>query len=265
MKKELVEVRPLPRKKWHGKAGKQDFSQPISIRALYDVNTGGYATGLTEEETILYSKKTGLDLSSTFNPDKAHPVWDNQVGKIKLPPYPIFLDPEKDMDFVKIKVLKASSQVENSLSDHEKGVNPDATHVIYDEVEQIEVKATKAQKRKECYLLSNELSDDQLSNVLTVISEKPITGRSKAFLTVELENVIENKPTEFLMYARMDKNESYIRASLFQALHRNILTKEGNAIYYMNDRIADNFEDAVKYFKDTQNQKLKASLLDKLA
>ena len=46
----LVEVRPLPEKKWHGKKGKDSFAQPKTIEVLYDEKLGAYATGLTEEE-----------------------------------------------------------------------------------------------------------------------------------------------------------------------------------------------------------------------
>ena len=54
-----VEIRPLPIKKWHGKEGKEDFSQPKVIEVLYDVEKACYATGLSEEETIKYSKEKG--------------------------------------------------------------------------------------------------------------------------------------------------------------------------------------------------------------
>lgn len=262
--KVLVEIRRLPETKWHGKTGKEDFSQPKSIRALYDDSIGGYATGLTEEEAKEYGEKLGLDLSNTFNSEKAHPVWDTATGKIKLPSYPVFFDMTRPMEFVKVKVCKASKLVANSMKEWEEGLFPEATHVIYDESEQVKIKATKIQKKREAYLIINKMSTEELTNILTIISDKPIKGKSQNFIDVELEKVIDNDAAQFLMYAKMDKKELYTRATILEGIHKNILVKEGNAIYYMNDRVADTFEDAVKYFLDPQNQSLKASLLEKL-
>jgi len=62
-----VEIRPLDIPRWHGKQGQESFTQPHTIEALYDHNTGGYATGLTEQEVEEYQKKLKVDLTSTFN------------------------------------------------------------------------------------------------------------------------------------------------------------------------------------------------------
>ena len=106
-----VEVRPLDIPKWHGKRGKEAFSQPHTIEALYDSSTGGYATGLTEEEAETYGKKLGVDLSSIYNQDKPHEFWNSKMGQIRLENRTMILDDEKDLDFVKIRVMKASKYV----------------------------------------------------------------------------------------------------------------------------------------------------------
>lgn len=61
----------------------------------------------------------------------------------------MILDDTIALEFVKIKVLKASKFVANSLKDWENGLYPEATHVIYDESEEVGIKATKIQKKKE--------------------------------------------------------------------------------------------------------------------
>jgi hypothetical protein len=58
----IVEIRPLNIPRWHGKEGEESFTQPHTIEALYDHNTGGYATGLTEGEVEKYEKKLKVDL-----------------------------------------------------------------------------------------------------------------------------------------------------------------------------------------------------------
>jgi hypothetical protein len=49
-----------------------------------------------------------------------------------------------------------------------------------------------------------------------------------------------------------------------EAIYRNILTKEGTAVFYLSDQIGYDFESAVEWFKDPQNQNLKVSILSKL-
>jgi hypothetical protein len=263
-KKALVEIRPIEVKRWHGKTGKDSFAQPITIRVLYDHKTGGYATGLTKEQEEEYSKKLGVDLNSIFNPQKAHPYWDSSASKIKLPNYPIFLDPNIPLEFVRIQNLKSSTLVANSMKDYGENKYPEATHVIYDEAEQVEMKATKIQLKKNCYKLASKMSTDRMVNILTITSDKTIRGRSRDFLDVQLDELIEENAELFLRYAKMSAKETYIRASLLEAIHKNILTKEGVSIYYMGDKIANSYEDSVIYFLDPQNQTLKVSILEKL-
>ena len=253
-KKALVEIRPVEINKWHGKNGKDSFSQPVTIRVLYDHATGAYATGLTEEQEENYSKRLGVNLSRIFNPQKPHDYWDSSAAKIKLPNYPIFLDPTIPLEFVRIQNLK----------DYNDNRYPEASHVIFDEGEEIEIKATRIQLKKKCYKLVTELSTDRLTNILTILSEKTIRGRSRDFIDVQLEEIIENNGELFLKYATMNAQESYIRASILEAIYKNILTKEGIGIYYMGDKIANSYEDAIGYFLDPQNQTLKVSILEKL-
>jgi hypothetical protein len=263
-KKALVEIRPVEINKWHGKNGKDSFSQPVTIRVLYDHATGAYATGLTEEQEENYTKRLGVNLSRIFNPQKPHEYWDSSAAKIKLPNYPIFLDPTIPLEFVRIQNLKASNLVANSIKDYNDNRYPEASHVIFDEGEEIEIKATRIQLKKKCYKLVTELSTDRLTNILTILSEKTIRARSRDFIDVQLEEIIENNGELFLKYATMDAQESYIRASILEAIYKNILTKEGIGIYYMGDKIANSYEDAIGYFLDPQNQTLKVSILEKL-
>ena len=141
-KKALVEIRPIEKKKWHGKDGKESFTQPITIRVLYDHATGAYATGLTDKETEEYQAKLGVDLTKVFNAQKAHAYWDSNASRIKLPNYPIFLDPTIPLEFVRIKNLKASNLVANSMKEYNNGLYPEASHVIFDDEEYVEIKAT---------------------------------------------------------------------------------------------------------------------------
>lgn len=261
----LVEVKPIQKEKsWHGKTGKDSFTQPKVIEVLYNTATGKYATGLTEAEAKKYTVLMGVDLSDKFNPAEPHPYWGTQAARIKLENRTMIFNDEKPSDFVKIKNMKASQYVANSQADLEAGKYPEATHVIYDESEVIELSASKIERKHECISLAIKMSLEEKAQVVQILSEKSVAKRSQSFINVELDKIIERAPEEFLKYAKMDKQEVYIRATVMEAIQKNILTKEAGAIYYMGERLANSFEDVLLWFTDPQNSKMKVSILDKI-
>lgn len=259
-----IEVRPLPIPRWHGKKGKEAFSQPHVIEALYDSKVGGYATGLTEEEAQEYGKKLDQDLSNVYNQNQPHPFWGSKMGRVKLENRTMIFDDTKTLDYIRIRMMKASKFVANSMKDWEDGLYPDATHVIYDEEERLSIKATKVQKKKKAFKLAMELSKDEKINIIQILSDKSLRGRSDDFIEVEIDELLETRVDDFMRYAQLDKKELYVRAAILEALHRNILTKEGSSIFYMSDKIGYDFESTVDYFKDPQNQNMKIAILEKL-
>lgn len=259
-----VEVRPLPSKPWHGKTGKESFKQPHVIEALFDQETGAYATGLTEEEAKIYGKKLGVDLSNHFRVDEPHPFYNSAAGKIKLLNQTMFFDDTKASDFVKIKIMKASKFVANSMKEYENGNYPDATHVIFDESEEVSAKASKIQLKHKAIAVAAKMSADEKVNIIQILSDKALKGRSNDFIDVEIDKIIEENASDFLRYMKMDKQEVYVRATILEALNRNILIKEGIALYYMGERVANSYEEAVTLFLDPQNSQMKVAILEKL-
>jgi hypothetical protein len=260
----LVEVRPIDVKKWHGKTGKDSFTQPKGIEVLLDTATGKYATGLSEEDVKKYSAILGVDLSDTFNPEEPHPYWGTQAARIKLPNQTMIFDTSKPSDYVKVKNLKASKFIANSLKDLNEGNCPEAEFVIFDEQEEMEVKASKIQKRNKCVKVLSSLTADQKVDIVQILSKKSIRNRSQDFIDVEIDAIINSDPDGFLKYVNMDKAETYIRAAILEGVNKNVLQKEGNAIFYMGDKIANDYEECVTMFLDPQNSKLKVSLLEKI-
>lgn len=260
----LVEIRPLPEKKWHGKKGKESFAQTKTIQALYDVDTSKYATGLTPEEAAHYGKILGVDLSDTFNPLEPHSFWDSKPGEIKLENRTMILDTSKPMDFVKVRVMKASKYVANSMKDAEDNKFPDASHVIFDEEEEVSLKASKVQKRRQAILIASKMSKEDKISMIQLLSDKSFRGKSDDFIDVEIDEVINEKVDDFLKYANMGREEVSVRARVLELIMRNILTKEGGSIYYMGELIGMDYEAAVEWFKNPQNSRIKVSILEKL-
>lgn len=259
-----VEVRPIKVKKWHGKEGKESFTQSKTIEVLVNAQTGQFDTGLTPEETEKYSKLLGVDLSPIYNPNEAHPYWSTKAASIKLENKTMLFDPINNADFVKIKNLKASKYVANSLQEFEQGLYPNATHVIFDEEAEVTKKASGVQLKNKAIQFSLKMSADEKTNIIQILSGKSVRGRSTNFIDVEIDNLVQDSPEQFLKYSKMDKNEVYVRAAILECIHRNILTKEGLAIHYMGDVIGLDFETAVEWFSNPQNQKMKVAILEKL-
>ena len=103
-----------------------------------------YCTGLTPEEEKTYGDKLKADLSKQFSIDTPHPFWDSKMAETKLENRTQFFDTSNPLDFIKIKYIKQSKYVANSAKEYEEGLFPEATHIIFDESEEVDVKATKS-------------------------------------------------------------------------------------------------------------------------
>lgn len=260
----LVEIRPIEKDKWHGKKGAESISKAKTIEALYDNRLGGYATGLTEEEAEEYGKKLGVDLGSVFNPQEPHPFWNSKAGRLRLENNAMFLDPSKPLDFVRVKLAKASMFIANSIEEYENGLYPQATHVIYDAAEEMKIKASSITLKRECYRKLGKLSKERQVNIVRVVLDKDVKGLSDDFINVEIENIINDNPDKFLEWVNTDAKVLATRALILEALYRNILTKRGSAIYYLDDQLGFDLSNAVEYLSDDKNQQMKAMLHSKL-
>jgi len=267
----LVTVKPLPVKKWHGKTGAEAFAQPRKIEILYDSKTGGYATGLTEEETKEYSKRLGVDLSNIFLMDEPHPFWSTKAAWIELGNATKVFDTKKNMDFVKVKNLRASKFVANSMEEYNNGMYPEATHVIFDEEEEMTVKASRTQKMQKLYVALEKLTTEDKINLILVVSNKNFRGRSINFIDGELSTIVDNTTDEksaniddLLRILGTGREEVSIRAKVHELLIKNILTKQGTNINYMGEVIGSDIDSAIKWFQDPNNVSIRVSILDKL-
>ncbi len=158
-----VEIRPIPVKRWHGKTGSESFTQPKQVEALYDPETGKYATGLTPEEAQQYGGLMGVDLSDTFRAE-GHPYWGNKEAWVILPNHTLILETNRAQDFVRWKLMKASKFVANSQKELDAGKWPFASHVIFDEEEEVELKATRVQLKRKANTILAKVSAEGKAN-----------------------------------------------------------------------------------------------------
>lgn len=259
----IVEVRPVPRDKWHGKKGKESFSQPHSYEVLYDTVKGGWANGLTEEEEVSYGKQLGVNLSKSLPAAMAHPYYSTQAAFIKLPNHTMTFNTDNAAEAVKVKAMKESRFIANSLKEWQDGLYEDATHFIYDESEEAEAKATKFQKRVELMGIISGMSDDQKVSLIQIVGDKTVRGQSKNYIDGVLATLVEDptKVEDLLFYAKADKAKLYARATVLEAIHRRVLVKDGATVSFKGDRIGMDVDDATTFLLDDANQKYKVAIL----
>jgi len=261
----IVEVRPLPLKKWHGKEGKDDFSQGIIIDILVDPTTRKYATGLTEEDVKMLSQKLkNIDLSDTYVQGKPHPYWSSKASKIRLPNKTIVIDTSDPLGYIKYKNLKASKFVANSYREWEEGNFPDATHYIYSEQEEVEKKATKVAKKKQCYKLMSSLTKNQKISIVQILSNKDVKHMDEDNIDVYLDELINEKPDEFIDLSKTDKAYLSAKALLYEGINKMVIKVKGLALYYMGTKLGEDLDSSIKFLISEDGDKIKSIIYSKL-
>lgn len=275
----IIEIRPIEKEKWHGKKGAESFQRPITIRALYDPATMGYATGLsykgvynipenTEKltEAEYYSKLLKYDLSNVYDPDKAHPFWDGPLGSVKLENKTMLLDLSKPLNYVRYKILLSSKYVANSLQDVEKGLFPSATHYIFNEREDIEKKAIKTNMIKQAIIKSSSLTRTRKIEIINVLENANLKEQSDDFIEVNLARLIETKTKEVLRLMDLDKEDLALHSTILEALQKSVLRKEKgkDTILYFGEPIGTDIYDTIQFLKRDENQDVKLRILESI-
>ena len=261
----LVEVRPVEIERWHGKKEKDAFTRPVTIEALVSVSTGQFATGLTKEERQDFEARTGFDLSPDYTVGKPHPFWNSPSGQIKLEYKTNIFNTDRPLDAIKVKVMKESDLVANSQKELDEGVFPNAIFVIFDEQEDLEIKATKAAIKRKVIIEGSKMSPDKKAEIIQILLNISVRNQSNDFIDLKLDECVEQVgPEKVLTLIQRDKKRNTLHALVLEAIHKGVLRKDGSSVYYMDDQIGYDIESAIDYFADDTNQALKAQILEKI-
>jgi len=260
----LIKIKPIEKTRWHGKEGKESFSQPSKIKALYDPTNGRYATGLSEKDKERLEKITGFNLSDFFNPNEPHEFWDSDAATVTLPNHTFVLNLEIPLDEIKYNILKASKFIANSEQDLQDGLYPEATHIIFDETEQVRIKATKVQQKLEVYKRVLKLSKAVKMQIILILSKKQAVGLNDEQIDIEIDELVQQNPVGILDLLSKPKNYIATKATIIEATYKGILTQRNKSYYYMDELIGEDIEEAVDYLLDVKHQQLKTILLSKI-
>ena len=265
MESRIVEVRPVPKEKWHGKTGKDDFAAPVVIEAAVSGTTGQYATGLSEEDRKRLEKVTKYDLSPEYQMGTPHPFWSSPAGAVKLEYKTNIFDVSKALDEIKISILKASDLVANSMKEYQDGKFPNAIFVIFDEREETEIKASKLALKNKVVIECAKLTPEKKAELVQILEGISVRKMSAQTIDLKLDEAIDKYGAEKVInLLKRDAKRNTVHALVLEAIYKNVLRKEGSAIYYMDDQLGFDVESAVDYFLDPRNQTLKAQILEKI-
>lgn len=260
-----VEVRPIESKRWHNKTGQESFTRPKKIQALVDGSTMKYATGLSDQDKKdLVKKGVSYDLTDNYNSETPHPFWDSGMAIIKLENNTMFFDTANALDFIKIRVMKASKYVANSMAEYDLGMWPEATHVIFDEAEQAQVLASKVETKNRAIIEASQLSLDRKVQLILVLGGKNMKNQSADFVAVELDKIITKDAAEFLRYLNMDKKQTASHALVLEALQKSVLRREGQRIFHMDSPLGIDEIEVAEYLAKEENQDIKLLILSKI-
>lgn len=261
----LVEIRPIQKTKWHGLTGDKDFTRDKTIEAAVSRKTGEYDIRFaSEEEKTSLEKSLGYDLSTRFDPDRPHPTWTSKAFWVTLPSNTFFLDTTNPMDAIKLAIAKGHPYVANSLAEYEQGLWERATHVIYSEQEEYEQKAKVINQQNDAAARAREMSKDKLIKMIRIIDGEDFQGRSDGFVAVKIKEICDERPTEFLKWATADSEDFEVRSLILQALYQNKLRKQGPSIYYGQERLGIDMEDAISFLKNPENQAFRIRIMESI-
>ena len=259
-----IEIRPIEKKTWHNKTGKESFTRPKVIQALADPRTQRYMTGLTELELKELSVEFDVDLTPRYNPTRPHTFWDSRQASVKLENAPQFFDTSIPLELIKYKICKASKYVANSKDELERGLFPEAHHVIYDEQEEAEVKAKRIELRNTAIAEIAKLSRGRKIDLLFILEGKNYKEASENLLTVGVEEMLENKSREVLEALKDDPEYIEAKALVVECLSKIVLIKRGHKIMYHESSLGDDISGVANYLNKDENQTLKLTLQQKV-
>jgi hypothetical protein len=224
-----------------------------------------YATGLSEADIKELAKKgVNYDLSPHYNSEAPHPFWDSGMAIIKLENNTMFFDNDNPLDYIKVRVMKASKYVANSMAEYDLGMWPEATHVIFDEAEQASVMASKVEQKNTAIIEASKLSLDRKVQLILVLGGKNMKNQSADFVAVELDKIITKDAGEFLRFLNMDKKQTASHALVLEALQKSVLRREGQRIFHMDSPLGIDEIEVAEYLSKEENQDIKLLILSKI-
>lgn len=265
-----IEIRQIPNKKNVREFSKEleYFSQTHTVCPSVDPVTMRYKTGLSEDD-IKYLNERGFpyNIDDRYYHGVPHEFWENRLIKVELRNTPIFLYPGRNLiDFIKWKYLLQSKYVYISESEIKEATKPEATHFIYNEEEEVSVKASKIAKKNELIKAVSSLSLDRKRQVVLLINNEDTSTKNESYLDVKLQEFIDSKELskDLELILSQSKEKLDVRSTIKSAIKKNVLRKTKKGYMYFDTSIGLTEDDVVKFLEDPENQEVFLTIKSKI-
>jgi len=265
-----IEIRPIPNRNDIKKFSDnlEYFSQAHIIAPFVNPVSLTYDTGLSKEDIdYLNERNFPYDIDNNWTKGVAHPFWESTLVKTELLATPSFLFPGKSLiDFVKWRYLSVNNYIYSSEQEMLSGSKPEATHYIYNESIEIEIEATKLQKKNQLIRKIGELSLDRKRNIILILENEDSSTKDDNYLTVKFDKILTDKAkvsslTELL---EKDSEEISLIADIKSALYKNVLRKTNKGIFYLETNLGFSEQDVKEFLLDDENQEVYLTIKSKI-
>lgn len=271
MNKDLkIEIRPIP-----GRDGIREFSQNLEYFSSSNVilpfvsgATRKYTTGLSEKDLeYLESKNCPYNLDDNYIPGVAHEFWESSIVKLELKSTPIFLFPGRSIiDFIKWRYALVSNYLYSSEKEMLEGSKPQATHYIYNESEEIELKATELEKENELVRAIAELSLQRKRDLVLIIEDEITENKKENYLTVKLNEIIKDEDKSRILRDLLKENPESVSLTVIikSAIKKNVLRRTKQGIFFFESNLGYSEDDVKEFLSDLDNQEILLTIKSKI-
>lgn len=265
-----IEIRPIPNR-GDIKSFSENleyFSPGYTIGAFVDPRSMKYATGLSKEDIKeLEERGCPYNVTDNYMDGVVHPFWDRQISKITLNNSPQFLFPGKSvLDFIKWKYLLASAHVYKNEQEMLQGLKSNATHYIYDESEEITIKANKIQRLNKIKGLISKLSLSRKRDILSILENENTESKSEEYLTVKFDNLLEDNESLKSLESILSEDDKKIAtlAMIKMAIFKNVLVKTKEGIFFFETNLGFSEDDVAEFLSQDKHQEILITIKSKL-
>lgn len=263
-----IEIRPIPNRNKIREFSKEleNFSERHTLIPYVNYQRK-YMTGLNNDD-IVYLKSLGVkfDLSDDYITDTPHPLWDSQQIKVDLTSSPTFLYPYKNpLDYIKWKFILVSDYVYASEKEMQEGGKPLATHYIYNEEVEAEVKSKGIVERNKLFSIFDGLSDTQKRNLLLMVFDESFENKTTETLIERFEEALKYKIDKVKMYIEDDTESLVNKACIRKAIRLNIIKKASKGYYYFDVQLGVSEEDVYKNLTSEENSEILLQIKSKIS
>lgn len=257
-----IEIRPIPNRGNIRELSKnlEHFAQAHIVSPVVDPVSMRYQTGLSKEDVeMLMEKRFPYVIEDVFKQGTAHEFWESQIIKVALTNAPIFLYPGKNLlDFVKYKFLLVSPFVYTSEAEIKTGSKPMATHYIYNEEEETEVKASRIAKQTKLLTKVSELSLERKRQLVLIMNDEDTETKSDSYLDVRISEIVENaeKRRRLEDLLSLKTQDIDVQAMIKLAVKKNVLRKTRKGYFYFDTNLGLAEVDVVRFLSDAENQEV---------